>query len=93
MAWRLACGEEVEWLVTVAPAVTLFGETETCAPSGEWLLVQGSEDEVIDPESVLAWADRLPRPPRIEVLEAGHFFHGRLNPLREAVLRHLGTGG
>jgi alpha/beta superfamily hydrolase len=43
---------------------------------------------VVSPQSVLEWAARCIPPPRLAVLKgAGHFFHGRLNDLREAVVK------
>jgi hypothetical protein len=49
--------------------------------------VQGDADDVVSPQAVLAWARSLAKPPRIvELSGAGHFFHGRLNELRDAVV-------
>lgn len=73
-------------LVTVAPAVERFERSSIREPTCLWLLVQGDADEVVAPRVVLEWARSLARAPRIAVLAgAGHFFHGRLNELREAV--------
>jgi hypothetical protein len=42
---------------------------------------------VVSPDKVLAWARALKTPPKLVVMTgAGHFFHGRLNELREAVV-------
>lgn len=80
----------VRRLVTVAPAVERFDRDAIHLPACPWLLLQGDADEVVSPQAVLDWARGLARPPRIEVLNgAGHFFHGRLNDLREAVVRTL----
>jgi len=82
--------------VTVAPAVTLFadrGGVTRCPVEADWLLILGDEDEIVSPDAVLEWARMQPLPPVIErVPEAGHFFHGRLQQLREAVLRHVRCG-
>ena len=96
VAWRLACEVSVDRLVTVAPAVTLFadrGGVTRCRIDADWLLVIGEKDEIVSPDAVLDWARAQPAPPAIETVpEAGHFFHGRLNLLREAVLRHVHCG-
>ncbi len=96
VAWRLACEVAVDRLGTVAPAVTLFAErggVTRCRIDADWLLVIGGEDEIVSPEAVLDWARTQPVPPEIETVPAvGHFFHGRLNLLREAVLRHVRCG-
>ncbi|HEX4300498.1 MAG TPA: alpha/beta fold hydrolase [Gammaproteobacteria bacterium] len=78
---------QVARLVTVAPAVERFATAEIPEPTCPWLLVQGDADDVVSPDAVLAWARALKSPPRIEVMAgAGHFFHGRLNELRETVV-------
>ena len=87
VALRAQSQRQVVRLVTVAPAVERFDTGGIVLPACPWLLVQGDADEVVSPEAVLAWARALKKPPRIEVMAgAGHFFHGRLNELREAVV-------
>lgn len=69
-------------LVLIAPAVGRF-----VMPSvpHDTLLVHGELDEVVPLADVLQWARPLHLP--IVVLpEAGHFFHGRLNQIRQLVL-------
>lgn len=78
-----------ERLVLVAPGVTIL-DVGSVAPSCPWLIVQGDADDVIEPRYVLDWAGKLARPAQIRVLAgAGHFFHGRLHDLREAVLTFM----
>jgi uncharacterized protein len=87
VALRAQSRRPVRRLVTVAPAVERFATADISEPTCPWLLVQGDADDVVSPEAVLAWARALKSPPRIEVMPgAGHFFHGRLNELREAVV-------
>jgi len=51
-----------------------------------WLVVQGEADELVDWREVVAWAEALERPPRVERLaDTSHFFHGRLNALQGVV--------
>ena len=86
VALRAQSRRQVARLVTIAPAVERFQTQHIELPVCPWLLVQGMEDEVVPPQAVLAWARGLAKPPRIlEMAGAGHFFHGRLNELREAV--------
>ena len=83
---RVQSRRPVRRLVTVAPAVERFDTQDVVPPTCPWLLVQGLEDDVVSPQKVLAWARSLAEPPRIlEMAGAGHFFHGRLSQLREAV--------
>ncbi|HET7394925.1 MAG TPA: alpha/beta fold hydrolase [Gammaproteobacteria bacterium] len=87
VALRAQNQRPVQRLVTVAPAVERFDTTLIEAPRGPWLLVQGDADEVVSPQAVLDWAKGLAVAPRLAVLKgAGHFFHGRLNELRQAVV-------
>jgi uncharacterized protein len=69
-------------LVLIAPAVGRFAMPPVRHDS---LLVHGELDEVVPLADVLQWARPLHLP--IVVLpEAGHFFHGRLNQLKQIVL-------
>jgi alpha/beta superfamily hydrolase len=75
-----------ERLLLVAPSVTLYSMDEINDIEIPWTVIQGSEDEVIDPAAVRAWLQIQRQPPTLHWLEgAGHFFHGRLNELREIV--------
>jgi alpha/beta superfamily hydrolase len=69
-------------LVLIAPAVGRFAMPHVRHDS---LVVHGELDEVVPLAEVLQWARPLHLP--IVVLpEAGHFFHGRLNQLKQVVL-------
>lgn len=93
VALRAQSRRPVERLVTVAPAVERFDTSTIELPRMPWLLVQGDADEVVSPQAVFNWAAGLASPPRLAVLEgAGHFFHGRLNELRQTVVNAF-TGG
>lgn len=80
----------VRRLVTVAPPVARFKTQLTRLPECDWLLVQGDADDVVNPAEVIAWAQALATPPQLAVLPgAGHFFHGRLNDLRDVIINHF----
>jgi uncharacterized protein len=86
VAIRAAVAARPERLVTVAPAVGRVATGEAL-PVCPWLLIQGNPDEVIDAGAVLEWARGLTPAPEVRVLPgAGHFFHGRLTEVREAVV-------
>jgi uncharacterized protein len=87
VALRAAAGARASRLVLVAPGITKIEVTGAPAPPCPWLVVQGDADEVVPPQSVLAWARGVAPAPEIRVLPgAGHFFHGRIHELRDAVL-------
>lgn len=77
-------------LVTVAPPVDRLA-TDFVPPACPWLLIHGAADEVVPPQPVLEWCAKLPTPPRIVLLPGvGHFFHGYLPALTEAVTSQFG---
>jgi len=87
MAIRAAAQFEVTGLVSVAPAVSRFASGLTAQPECPWLVIQGDEDELVDIDDTVAWLDGLEPGPELLVMPgAEHFFHGRLNELREAVM-------
>lgn len=70
-------------LVTVAPPVGRWDFSQITLPECPWLVVQGEEDEVVDPAAVFDWIDTLAEPPQlVRMPETGHFFHRRLMDLR-----------
>jgi alpha/beta superfamily hydrolase len=83
---------QVAKLVTVAPALGRnFGSLrEVSVPNCPWLIVQGDNDEVIDGELVIDWAEQLEPAPQLVVLQdTGHYFHGKLSLLQESVTPFL----
>jgi alpha/beta superfamily hydrolase len=80
-------------LVTIAPPVGRFDFSRITGPKCPWLVVQGGSDEVVDPQSVVDWVDGMePRPQLLIMPGVGHFFHGRLHELRDAVIDAVGRG-
>jgi alpha/beta superfamily hydrolase len=77
-------------LVTVAPPVDRL-RASFVAPRCPWLLVHGESDDVVPAKPVLEWARGLAQPPSIVLLPGvGHFFHGSLTALAEAVTATFG---
>lgn len=78
-------------LVTVAPPVDRL-PADFVAPLCPWLLIHGEADDVVPVKPVLDWCAKLPAPPRVVLLRGvGHFFHGRLPALTEAVVAMFGA--
>lgn len=72
-------------LVTVAPPLDRL-RADFVAPKCPWLLIHGDADDVVPAAPVLEWCASLAAPPRIVLLPGvGHFFHGRLQALVDAV--------
>jgi len=90
VALRLALERNTARLITVAPAIQYLDASITRTPTCPWLIVQGDADDVVDPNAVTAWAAGLNPAPHLVVLPGvGHFFHGRLQELRDAVSREI----
>ena len=90
MALRASLLRPVTRLITVAPALRWLEQSAERTPTCPWLIVQGDRDDMVDAQAVQAWAHGLAQPPEIKLLQgAEHFFHGRLNDVRDAVIDWL----
>ncbi len=73
-----------ERLLLVAPPVDLFQFEPMGCIQIPWCVIQGKQDEITPPESVEAWVNKQPIVPKFYYLDdVSHFFHGKLNLLRE----------
>jgi hypothetical protein len=87
IAVKAASRVSADGLVSVAPAITRVAGDAGLQPTCPWLVVQGEDDELVDPEETIAWVNGLePGPELLLFPGTGHFFHGKLVPLREAVV-------
>jgi alpha/beta superfamily hydrolase len=92
IALRAAADVSPVRLIAVAPGINKLDAPGP--PPCPWLIVQGDADDVVPPEAVLAWARELSPAPSLSVLKgAGHFFHGRINELRDTVLDYMRSAG
>ena len=95
IAVRIAAQARAARLVAVAPGINKIDPAGAAPPLCPWLIVQGDADDVVPPAAVLGWARTLEaapgvRPPEVRVLPGGsHFFHGRINELRDLVLEFM----
>lgn len=80
---------DVRQLVTVAPPVERIATDVHEYPSCPWLIIQGSDDELVDCDAVISWVNQLPPGPELAVLDGvDHFFHARLNDLKHTILEN-----
>lgn len=90
VAIRAAAKRKIERLITVAPAVQRIGLEAGELPRCPWLLVQGDQDELVNPAEIQRWVASLEPGPELKILSGvDHFFHGRLNELRDLVVSWL----
>lgn len=81
-ASRLPCAQ----LVSIAPPVDKYGFDTAEPPTCPWLMIQGDDDEVVDPATVWAYVESLASPPTlVKMPGATHFFHRKLMDLRGAL--------
>lgn len=77
-------------LISIAPGVHHSDYTTLTNIHCPWLVIQGDADEIVPPADVFAWAANPPSPLELVVFkETGHFFHGKLVPLRELLVERL----
>lgn len=80
-----------ERLLLVAPPVSMFDFSELPEVAVPWMVVQGGRDEIIAAKDVSMWVHRRQQRPDYRLMaDADHFFHGRLNRLRDAVMKQWG---
>lgn len=80
---------QAERLLLVAPPVSMFDFSTAPEVEIPWMVIQGGQDAIIEPAAVARWVAARPRRPDYQwMADADHFFHGRLNRLREVVVNH-----
>mgnify|MGYP002783967688 CR=1 FL=1 len=90
VAFQVAARRTTRQLFTIAPPVRRFDFTRYPVPSVPWVVIQGDQDELVDWRDVVAWGERVTPAPTVVVMTgAEHFFHGRLNDLRETIRERL----
>jgi len=76
----------VKQMISIAPPVGRWDFSAAIAPPCPWLIVQGEDDDVVEPQAVFDWVDAMPdKPTLVRMPETGHFFHRRLMDLRGAI--------
>jgi alpha/beta superfamily hydrolase len=87
VAYRAHRTVAAERLLLVAPPVSLFVFGNPEPVTIPWVVIQGSEDEIVPAKEVENWVAAQPNPPEFHLMQhASHFFHGRLNDLRNLVM-------
>ncbi|WP_392891212.1 alpha/beta hydrolase [Pseudomonas migulae] len=85
-----AQGEQLKHLFMVAAAVSRLNGYDLLPVNCPLTLIQPETDEVIDPQTVYDWSEKLERPHELlKVAECGHFFHGKLTDLKDLILPRL----
>lgn len=79
-------------LISIAPPAGRWDFDRIVAPACPWLVIQGEDDEIVDPQAVYDWIDTLPRKPQlVRMPDTSHFFHRKLIDLRGALQHGVKT--
>jgi alpha/beta superfamily hydrolase len=79
-------------LLLVAPPVERFKGEYLPLNSIPTLVIQGDADEVVSPTAVSTWVkSQVHQPEYIIMTKAEHFFHGKLNKLRDVITTAWGN--
>lgn len=83
---RSAEALKADALISIAPPAGRWDFAAIEPPSCPWLVIQGEQDEIVEPQAVYDWIDKLRNPPElIRMPETSHFFHRKLMDLRGAI--------
>ena len=81
-----SAGIEPGMLISIAPPAGRWDFDSIQLPDFPWLVIQGEEDEIVDPQAVYDWLDRADaRAELVRIPDSGHFFHRKLMDLRGAI--------
>ncbi|HEY5602882.1 MAG TPA: alpha/beta fold hydrolase [Gammaproteobacteria bacterium] len=82
---------QAQRLLLIAPPVGRFPFNAEQSVSIPWMVIQGGKDDVVSPQAVSVWVHRCHNQPHYEwFADADHFFHGRLNRIRQAIIDQWG---
>jgi uncharacterized protein len=75
-------------LISIAPPAGRWDFARIALPTMPWLVIQGEEDEIVDPQAVYDWLERSGASAElVRMPDTSHFFHRKLMDLRGAI-RH-----
>ena len=78
-------------LISIAPPAGRWDFERIALPTMPWLVIQGEEDEIVDPQAVYDWLARIAQtqpgaePELVRMPGTSHFFHRKLMDLRGAI--------
>ena len=73
-------------LISIAPPAGRWDFDSIQLPTCPWIVIQGEEDEIVNPQAVYDWLDEIDVAAElVRIPDSGHFFHRKLMDLRGAV--------
>jgi uncharacterized protein len=83
---RAAHEVQPEGLISIAPPAGRWDFGRIVPVPCPWLVIQGEDDEIVEPQAVYDWIDTLKRKPElVRMPDTSHFFHRKLIDLRGAL--------
>jgi alpha/beta superfamily hydrolase len=83
---RAAHEVQPEGLISIAPPAGRWDFRRIVPVACPWLVIQGEDDEIVEPQAVYDWIDTLKRKPElVRMPDTSHFFHRKLIDLRGAL--------
>ena len=85
--------DNVVALITIAPAVDRFDLTKFNEPNVPWFVIQGIDDDAVNPNSVFDFTLKKVKSDLtlVKMDQVGHFFHGKLIQLKNVIEDFLTT--
>ncbi len=72
-------------LLSIAPPAGRW-DFDGVQPPAQWLVIQGEQDEIVDPQAVFTWLEGIDAPYElVRMPDTSHFFHRKLIDLRGAI--------
>lgn len=88
-AWIALLGArhlKIAQMISIAPPAGRWDFSAVLPPTCPWLVIQGEDDDIVDPLAVYDWLGKLDaHPTLVKMADTGHFFHRRLMDLRGAI--------
>ena len=82
---RAAADLQPAALLSIAPPAGRW-DFDGMQPPAQWLVIQGEDDEIVDPQAVYDWLDSLDAPHElVRMPDTSHFFHRKIVDLRGAI--------
>lgn len=73
-------------LISIAPPAGRWDFAGIDLPTMPWLVIQGEDDEIVDPQAVYAWLENTnAQAELVKMPDTSHFFHRKLMDLRGAI--------
>lgn len=73
-------------LISIAPPAGRWDFASIALPTMPWLVIQGENDEIVDPQAVYDWLEKSKAQAElVRMPDTSHFFHRKLIDLRGAI--------